>query len=58
MIVSKEIFLTAQTILKEFDPKTSKAEKLAELEASRPKAEELKVQEKQVDGETHQDLSI
>ena len=53
MKVSKEIFLTAQTILKEFDPKTSKAEKLAELEASRPKDEELKVQEKQVDGETH-----
>ena len=45
--------MTAQTILKEFDPKTSKAEKLAELEASRPNDEELKIQEKQVDGETH-----
>ena len=58
MKVSKEIFLTAQTILKEFDPARSKSEKLAELEAARPKPEELKVREKLVDGETHQDLSL
>ena len=58
MKVSKEIFLTAQTILKEFDPATRKADELAKLEAKKPDPEELKVKEKLVDGETHFDLSI
>ena len=42
--------MTAQTILKEFDPATRKADELAKLEAKKPDPEELKVKEKVVDG--------